>query len=153
MKLLWLQRRGVGDHRLAATASFFSEMLMFPRFQQHFRCPQGRRRSGFSYEPYWPPEPLRSSATVWGTCTETECIVERMQLKHDAACKNCNRATRVECLFYKVDSANCKLKASQLTTQYTCRFLGAKKRHANLNACKCQLSCEIKMQTGESVTE
>ena len=36
MKLLWLQRRGATEHRTAATDDLFSQMLIFPRFWQHF---------------------------------------------------------------------------------------------------------------------
>ena len=46
MKLLWLQRRGATDHRLAATASLFSEMMIFPRFWQHFRWVFEARAAG-----------------------------------------------------------------------------------------------------------
>ena len=54
-----------------------------------------------------------------------------MQLKHNASCQNCDHKTRIGCFcFCEVDSANCKSKASQLTKHYSCRFLGAKKRHA-----------------------
>ena len=34
--LLWLGNGGVSDHGFRATATLFSQMLLFPRFQQHF---------------------------------------------------------------------------------------------------------------------
>ena len=65
------------------------------------------------------------------SCTVNKRSVARMQLQHNASCQNCDHKTRIGCFcFCEVNSANCKSKASQLTNHYTCRFLGAKKRHA-----------------------
>ena len=89
------------------------------------------------------------------TCAGTERSVERMQLKHNVACQSFDQTSgaRRMFLFCEKDSTNCKLKACQLKKRYACRFLGAKKRHANSTLTNTSCLAKSKYTTGNSVTE
>ena len=63
--LLWQQGRESGYRQTHTTASFFSRMLLFLSFWEHFPRARNPVWSSTGHRPYYAPEPNRAS-TVWG---------------------------------------------------------------------------------------